>query len=273
MKSISNLDRLNIITKKINNSKEYIKFLEFSKSFYNLDFKNQLLIFLQFPGATKVNTFIGWKKEGRNVKKNPHKIFLYGYYRKKQDELLEGQLDIKGKENKKRKVAVEYINDIPYRKTCNYDFQDTYIDRKRRVPLKFQEIRNDCSEEDFYSFLKEILPINIVEEKAENRIIAGKNNVAFYSNLSLFQNISLIIHEFCHNMINQELNIENMLLKKFIGESVGFSVANFFEYDTNIYNFDDFCEYFKLDLIEKIEIGTIMQKKSKEIIDLIQDRL
>ena len=57
----SNYDRLKMITKKICNEKEYINFLRFSNKFYDQDYKNQLLIYLQYPSATKVNTFTDWK--------------------------------------------------------------------------------------------------------------------------------------------------------------------------------------------------------------------
>ena len=264
----SNYDRLKMITKKICNEKEYIKFLRFSSKFYDEDYKNQLLIYLQHPGATKVNTFIDWKKEGRNVKKNPRKIYLYGYYRKKKDELLNGQIDIEGNQKNKRKETIEYFNGLPYRKTCNYDIADTFLDKNKKVKsvLEFQFC---YSEQEFMNCLIQISPTKIVEEKDEK--IMG--DISICSNLSLHQNISLVIHQMCHFIIEKKLDFENERIGKFAGETVGFLIANYYGFDTSIYKFTEIDEFKELKLETKIDLGTFIQRESKEIINMISERI
>lgn len=264
----SNYDRLKMITKKICNEKEYIKFLRFSSKFYDEDYKNQLLIYLQHPGATKVNTFIDWKKEGRNVKKNPRKIYLYGYYRKKKDELLNGQIDIEGNQKNKRKETIEYFNGLPYRKTCNYDIADTFLDKNKKVKsgLEFQFC---YSEQEFMNCLMQISPTKILEEKDDK--IMG--DISVCSNLSLHQNISLVIHQMCHFIIEKKLDFENERIGKFAGETVGFLIANYYGFDTSIYKFTEIDEFKELKLETKIDLGTFIQRESKEIINMISERI
>ena len=264
----SNYDRLKMITKKICNEKEYIKFLRFSSKFYDEDYKNQLLIYLQHPGATKVNTFIDWKKEGRNVKKNPRKIYLYGYYRKKKDELLNGQIDIEGNQKNKRKETIEYFNGLPYRKTCNYDIADTFLDKNKKVKSRL-EIQFCYSEQEFINCLMQISPTKILEEKDDK--IMGDINVC--SNLSLHQNISLVIHQMCHFIIEKKLDFENERIGKFAGETVGFLIANYYGFDTSIYKFTEIDEFKELKLETKIDLGTFIQRESKEIINMISERI
>lgn len=264
----SNYDRLKMITKKICNEKEYINFLRFSNKFYDQDYKNQLLIYLQYPGATKVNTFTDWKKEGRNVKKNPRKIFLYGYYRRKKDDLLNGQIDIEGNQKNKRKETIEYFNGLPYRKTCNYDIVDTYLDRNKKVKNKF-EFQFCYSEKEFMECLMQISPTKIVEEKDDK--IMG--DISICLNLSLHQNISLVIHQMCHFIVGKKLDFDNKRLEKFAGETVGFLIANYYGFDTSIYKFTEIDEFKKLKLETKIDLGTFIQRESKEIINMISERI
>lgn len=264
----SNYDRLKMITKKICNEKEYIKFLRFSSKFYDEDYKNQLLIYLQHPGATKVNTFIDWKKEGRNVKKNPRKIYLYGYYRKKKDELLNGQIDIEGNQKNKRKETIEYFNGLPYRKTCNYDIADTFLDKNKKVKSRL-EFQFCYSEQEFMNCLMQISPTKILEEKDDK--IMG--DISVCSNLSLHQNISLVIHQMCHFIIEKKLDFENERIGKFAGETVGFLIANYYGFDTSIYKFTEIDEFKELKLETKIDLGTFIQRESKEIINMISERI
>lgn len=234
MNDITNFERLNIIINKINNKNEYIRFLKFCKKFYEEDYKNQLLIYLQCPDAIKVGSFIDWKTEGRNLKKNPRKIYLYGYYREKKSDILENQIDIKGKTNKKRKITIECFNNIPYRKICKYDFADTYIDRRRRVALKnINNEREDCSD------------------------------------LTKNKQISLIINQINNYKVYESYNFENNLIMKFISDSVGFLVSNYFEFDLKAYCFFELDEYLKLDIYEKIKIGSVIQKETQNNINLI----
>lgn len=268
----SNYDRLKLITKKICSEKEYIRFLKFSNKFYDQEYKNQLLIYLQNPGATKVNTFLDWKKEGRNVKKNSIKIFLYGFYRRKQDELLNGQINIDGKEKNKRKVTLEYFNGLPYRRTCNYDISDTFLDRNKKGKSKF-EFQFCFSEQEFMNCLMQISPTKIVEQKNGKEIDDLVGNISICSNLNIYQNISLVIHQMCHFIVGKKLDFENKRLEKFAGETIGFLIANYFGFDTSIYKFTEISEFKELKLETKVDLGTFIQRESKEIINMISERI
>lgn len=268
MRETTNLDRLKMAVRKIKNDEEYVKFLKFSNKFYAEDYKNQLLIYLQFPGATKINTFVDWKKEGRNVKKNPRKIFLYGYYRKKKEDLLNGQIDIEGNQKNKRKDTIEYFNGLPYRKTCNYDIADTFQDKNKTVKSKF-DFQFCYSEQEFMDCLKQISPTKIVEEKDDEII----GYISICPNLSIHQNISLVIHQMCHFIVNKKLDFENQILEKLAGETVGFLISDYFGFDTSIYKFNEFEEFNKQSLETKVDFGTFCQRESKEIINTISKRM
>lgn len=273
MRETTNLDRLKMAIRKIKDEKEYVKFLKFSNKFYDMDYKNQLLIYLQFPGATKVNTFVDWKKEGRNVKKNPRKIFLYGHYRKKQESLLDGQIDIEGKEKNKRKTTIEYFNGLQYRKTCNYDIADTFLDRKKTQNSGKLEFQFCFSEQEIMDCLTKEMSINIVEQKNVSKTVSGTKDIEVYSNLNLYQNISLVIHQISHSISGNKIEFENKKLEKLAGETIGFLIADYFGFDTSIYKFNEFYEFDKQSIETKVDFGTFCQRESKEIINVISRRM
>lgn len=273
MNNITNFDRLNIITNIINNKENYIRFLKFCKKFYAEDYKNQLLIFLQYPDAIKVGSFMDWKKEGRNIKKNPRKIFMYGYYREKKNDMLENQIDIKGKINKSRKATIEYFNCVPYRKICKYDFVDTYIDRKRKVSLKNVNEAIEYSEDELLNCLINSHFSNFIEGENVYKTKVITPEMEFYSNFTKHQKISLLIHQISNYYAYKNSNFKNNLIIKFISDSVGFLVSNYFGFDLKSYCFFELSEYLKLDIYEKIEVGSVIQKETQKIINLILKRL
>ena len=273
MKETTNLDRLKMAVRKLKNEEEYKKFLKFSNKFYGEDYKNQLLIYLQFPEATKVNTFSNWKKEGRNVKKNPRKIYLYGCYRHKKETSLEGQIDIKGNENKTRKMTIEYFNGLPYRKTCNYDIVDTFLDKSSKVAANVIKLENNYSEQDFMDCLKREMSLNIIEYKDIPKTTSNKEIIEIYSILTLYQNISLVIREMSHLISKKKTEFENKLLENMAGETIGFLIADYFGFDTSIYQFLGFYEFNRQSLETKVDFGTFCQREAKEIINIISKRM
>ena len=273
MSETTNLERLKMATRKLKNDIEYVKFLKFSNKFYTEDYKNQLLIYLQFPGATKVNTFSEWKKEGRNVKKNPRKIFLYGFYRPTKETLLDGQIDIKGTEKKTRKMPIEYFNGLPYRKTCNYDIMDTFLDRGSKETTRTIRSENNFLEQEFYDCLKKDMSLNTIENKDAIETIKTNENIEMLSCMSLYQNISQIISNLSNSISKKKIEFENKRLEKLAGETIGFLIADYFGFDTCTYKFNEFDEFNKLSIETKVDFGTFCQREAKEIINIISNRM
>ena len=63
----------------LRDSEQWIRFLNFTRSFHSYSFNNVLLILAQRPDATAVAGFRAWQQKGRHVRKGEHGIRIFGY--------------------------------------------------------------------------------------------------------------------------------------------------------------------------------------------------
>ncbi len=82
------------------NSDEWLRFLDFTRSFHSYSFNNLILIMTQFPTASHVAGFRQWQAKGRQVRKGEKSIRIFGFAEKKtrhtddpdgQDETADGE--------------------------------------------------------------------------------------------------------------------------------------------------------------------------------------
>ena len=124
---------------------EYERFLKFSKSFRGYSFNNLILIFSQFPDATKVAGKAKWTQLKREVKKDAQKIFIVApiprAYTKKVKKTVDGE----------EVEVVEKVRYNAYRYVYVYDISET---TGEKIPLESTNIDNNNMTE-FYEKLKE----------------------------------------------------------------------------------------------------------------------
>lgn len=67
----------------LRNSEQWIRFLQFARSFHSYSLNNLILIMAQRPTATRVAGFRHWQAKGRQVRKGEKSIKIFGYAEKK----------------------------------------------------------------------------------------------------------------------------------------------------------------------------------------------
>lgn len=75
-------DRLAEKVATLASSEEWMKFLDFAKSFHSYSMNNVMLILMQCPEASRVAGFRQWQEKGRQVRKGEKAIKILGYSKK-----------------------------------------------------------------------------------------------------------------------------------------------------------------------------------------------
>lgn len=256
---------------------EFKRYLTVMARFPNYSVNNVLLIRLQKPDATLVQSFSGWKKIGRFVKRGEKGIrilapapFTYKRTRKKRE--ADGRL-IYGPDGAPvmEEVPVRVMN---YKPVSTFDVTQTegkplpqigvselsgtadgYGTLFRAavkitpVPVSFEDIR-DPGKKGFYS-------------KTENRIVIR-------SGMGELQNLKTLVHEMAHqrlhstgapeeNVSTDEAEIE--------AESVAYTVLTHYGFDTSDYSFAYVASYaYGHDAKEKQHLLSVIQKTASELI-------
>lgn len=70
-------ERFNEEVKTFTDTGKWVQFLDFMTSFHAYSVRNQVLIMLQYPAATRVAGFQQWKRKNRQVRKGEKSIMIY----------------------------------------------------------------------------------------------------------------------------------------------------------------------------------------------------
>ena len=141
---------------------EFLKAIKTLRNNYSL--RNTILVYSQFSRASYVKGFVDWNKLGRGIKKHPRTIYIYAPMKYKKKRVIEGQQNVKGKEEKERDNSgtIEIIEGLTYRRIAVYDISDTYVKKgAKRIPILDNTINNDTTK-NIYNILLKISPVNVV---------------------------------------------------------------------------------------------------------------
>lgn len=252
-KVITILELLESAKKEISNIKKYQEFLTFCKKFYEEDFKNQLLIFKQDRNATTVKSFVEWKYYGRKLKRHPKVIYLCRPYKVKEKKVIDGQLDIDGKEKKERKNnMIENIGTEKIEKICKFDISDTVDKRMIVGKIKLIPTKIVCKSERIYDFLKELYP-------------EYSNNIE-----NIDDDIIDRLYKFCNNYLKEKNVMINSEFYSIFVDCVVFLVADYHNIRTNnMILFEDFDKLLNINLSDFLNFGTKTQKVASDIINFL----
>ena len=246
-------------------SGEYEKFLKFQKKFRKgYSFSNLILIYSQFPDATKVAGKKTWQKLGRKVNNNARRIYIIApiprSYTKKVTKIEDGE---------EIEVLETYKYNY-YKYVYVYDISQT---EGKAVPLQTNNINsNDMAY--FYESLKRFSDVPVIEKELrgtldgyydeENSIIAIRDNLSFNDKASV------LLHELAHRIYDDfDYKTDRKLSEVFV-ESVAYIVADHFGLDTSICSFNYIIKWAKGDIKTVIDLGNKIQKCANQFIDKLE---
>lgn len=243
---------------------EYEKFLKFQKNFRGYSFNNLILIFSQFPDATKVAGKAKWLKLKRELTDNAQKIFIIApiprEYKKKVKVIENG-------EEIEKEQIVKYNS---YRYVYVYDISQT---TGPAIPLESQDLNNN-DKAYFYEKLKEFSQIPVVEKNLEGGTKGyyskNENIIAIKNTLSQNDKAAVLLHEIAHSLYDDFDYSKDRDLSEVFVESIAYIVADHFELDTSLCSFNYILKWANGETQTVIELGTKIQKCANQFIDRLE---
>lgn len=243
---------------------EYEKFLKFQKSFRGYSFNNLILIFSQFPDATRVAGKSKWIKLKRELAPSAQKIFIIApiprQYSKK----------VKIVEDGKEVERVETYKYNYYRYVYVYDISQTIGEA---IPLENYNI-NSNEMSYFYEKLKNFSQFPVYEKDLDGAIQGyyspSKKEIVLKKSLSIDDKASVLLHELAHGLYDDfDYKTDRNLSEVFV-ESIAFIVADHFGLDTSLCSFNYITKWAKGDPKVVLDLGSKIQKCANQFIQNIE---
>lgn len=243
---------------------EYEKFLKFQKSFRGYSFNNLILIFSQFPDATRVAGKSKWLKLKRELVPGAQKIFIIApiprQYSKK----------VKKVENGEEIETTETYQYNYYRYVYVYDISQT---TGEEIPLESNNINtNEMS--NFYQKLKSFSEFPVYEKDLEGSLkgyyAPTKKEIVLKKSLSIDDKTAVLLHELAHGLYDDfEYKTDRNLSEVFV-ESIAYIVADHFGLDTSLCSFNYITKWAKGDPKIVLDLGSKIQKCANQFIKNIE---
>lgn len=243
---------------------EYEKFLKFQKSFRGYSFNNLILIFSQFPDATRVAGKSKWLKLKRELVPRAQKIFIIApiprQYSKKVKKVEDGE-EIE---------TIETYQYNYYRYVYVYDISQT---TGEEIPLESYNINtNEMS--NFYEKLKSFSQFPVYEKDLEGSLkgyyAPTKKEIVLKKSLSIDDKTAVLLHELAHGLYDDfEYKTDRNLSEVFV-ESIAYIVADHFGLDTSLCSFNYITKWAKGDPKTVLDLGSKIQKCANQFIKNIE---
>ena len=247
------------------NNGEYEKFLKFQKNFRNYSFNNLILIFSQYPDATKVAGKSKWLKLKRQPIKGSKRIWIIApiprKYDKKVKKIVEG-------EETEEIQTIEYNS---YRYVFVYDISQT---EGEPLPLQSRNL-NSNDKAYFYEKLKSFSDFPVVERELSG-VVKGYYNpsekqIVLKDTLSINDKAAVLLHELAHALYDDfDYKTDRDLSEVFV-ESIAYIVADHFGLDTSQCSFNYILKWAKGEPKTVIELGNKIQKCANKFIENIEN--
>lgn len=268
-------------------SEKYQIFLNTMAKFPRYSYNNNLLIMLQRPDATFCQSYTGWKKMGRFVKRGEKGIrilaptpFKIDREQNKLDERGQAILDKDG-EPVKETVQIDMTG---FKPVSIFDLSQT-----EGEPLPTLGVEELTGSVEGYAKLFEAMkaasPVSVAFENikggAKGYFQTSENRIAIKEGMSEVQNVKTLIHEMAHaklhNMTAQKAREDGgqtRSSKEVEAESVAYTVCQHYGIDTSDYSFAYVAGWSKSKEMSELKesLGTI-QKAASELITAIDDKM
>lgn len=232
-------------------SERYTEYLKTMSKFYNYSFNNTVLIALQRPEATLVAGYSAWQKNfHRQVKKGEKGIQIIAPSQRKEKELvekfdLETNEPILGPDGQPETEVVEHVVS-DFRVVRVFDISQTFGEPlpEIAIPDLTGQVQNFPL---FLQAVRELSPVPIrfgeTEGEAKGYYSNKKKEIVVKEDMSESQTIKTLIHEIVHAKLHDREVLEqtgeekDQRTKEIEGESIAYTVCQYFGLDTSDYSF------------------------------------
>ena len=207
--------------KEIKTSEEFKKVLNCMGQFHSYSLGNTILIYLQYPRATKVAGFQTWKKLNRYVRKGEKGISILAPARYKKNEK-----ELEPESNEEKEVEKEIAYFFP---VCVFDISQT--EGQKLPKLNYKAIENTHSEtlEKLLS-LAEKNNIKVEFESLEDcEGLSSNGKIKVEQNKNNTEKSLILIHELAHELLHWNPETRPNLTreqKELEAEATAYVVAN-----------------------------------------------
>lgn len=303
----SNKERLREITdsietgiKELFQSDKYAQYLQTMSRFHRYSVNNQMLIYMQNPGATLVAGFNKWKNQfGRNVRKGEKGIKIIAptpYKKKIEQEKLDPDTKLPMLDADGKVIIEEKTVQIPmYRPVTVFDVSQT---EGRPLPQLAADLTGNVENyEVFMEALRRSSPVPISIEvmtgKMDGYFDLEHQDIAIRKGMSEVQTVSAAIHEIAHSLLHNrakdigdgEPDKEAVVLSRNTeevqAESISFAVCAYYGIATGENSFGYIASWSKdktlPELRESLEVinktaGGLITDIDKHYGEIIQER-
>ena len=244
---------------------EYTKYLKFQNQFTKYSFNNIILIYSQFPEATRVAGKAKWKELGRELIKDAKRIQITAGMP------AQGKTTVKKIVDGKEIEEEQTYNYIAYKQVYVYDISQTIGEP---IPLQVKMLDSENMGSFFYK-LKQFSKFPIYEENLHGGLKGfyspKDQTITLDKSLSVDAKVSVLLHELTHGLYDDfNYKTDKNLSETFV-ESVAYIVADYFGLDNSMCSFNYITKYAKGKPNILIDLGTKIKKCASEFIKDIEE--
>ncbi len=292
----SNKERLQEITasietgiKELFQSEKYAQYLQTMSRFHRYSVNNQMLIYMQNPGATLVAGFNKWRDQfGRNVMKGEKGIKIIAptpYKKKIEQEKLDPDTKLPMVDADGKVIMEEKTVQIPmYRPVTVFDVSQT---EGKPLPQLATDLTGKVENyEVFMEALRRSSPvpisIEVMSGKMDGYFDLEHQDIAIRKGMSEVQTVSAAIHEIAHAKLhNKTENRPDHRTEEVQAESISFAVCAYYGIATGENSFGYIASWSKdktlSELRDSLEVinktaGGLISDIDKHFAAIIQER-
>ena len=244
---------------------EYEKYLRFQNQFTKYSFNNIVLIYSQFPDATKVAGKAKWKEIGRELIEGAKRIQITAGMP------AQGKTKVKKIIDGKEVEEEQTYNYIAYKQVYVYDISQTVGEP---IPLQIKMLDSE-NMGSFFDKLKQFSKFPIYEENLYGGLkgfYSPKNKtITIDKKLSIDAKVAVLLHELTHGIYDDfDYKTDKNLSETFV-ESVAYIVADYFGLDNSMCSFNYITKYDNGNPNILIDLGTNIKKCASEFIKDIEE--
>ncbi len=244
---------------------EYEKYLKFQKQFTKYSFNNIVLIYSQFPDATKVAGKAKWKELGRELMPNAKAIHITAGMP------AQGKTTVKKIVNGEEVEEEHTYNYTAYKQVYVYDISQTVGEP---IPLETKFLASEDMA-SFYEKLKQFSKFPIHERKLDGGLKGfyspSNKAITLDSSLSVDAKTAVLLHELAHGLYDDfDYKTDKNLSETFV-ESVAYIVADSFGLDNSMCSFNYITRYAKGNADIFVDLGTKIKKCASEFIKELEE--
>lgn len=268
-------------------SEKYQLFLNTMAKFPQYSYNNNLLIMMQRPDATLCQSYTGWKKMGRFVKRGEKGIRILAptpfKIDREQNKLDERGQTILDKDGEPVKETIQ-IDMTGFKPVSTFDLSQT--EGEPLPTIGVEELTGSVNGyAKLFEAMKEASPVPVAFEEikggAKGYFQTSENRIAIKEGMSEVQNVKTLVHEMAHaklhNMTAQKAREDGgqtRSSKEVEAESVAYTVCQHYGIDTSDYSFAYVAGWSKGKEMPELKesLGTI-QKAASELIPAIDEKV